>query len=137
MGLGEGTTCTYENNPLPFPSKPLFCSAGCPTASNAPTPPSVPPGAQWGNSRCPSPPKQLPSPHTPARLHPPKWGSHPWKRHLLHQHPEVLNCPPPAEAFVTRPKPWGAVRLCSISPAYRFSSNLWGLTIPQIRPLQV
>lgn len=77
----------------------------------------------------------------PARLRPQSsstGGPHPWKWCLLHQHPEVLNCPPPAEAFIIHPKPWGAVGLYSISPAYKgFSADVQGLTIPQIPPLQV
>lgn len=46
MGLGERNTCTYENSPLPFPSKPLFHSVGWSTAPTA----LVPTGAMQENS---------------------------------------------------------------------------------------
>lgn len=75
-------------------------------------------------SRPPPPPPQ-------ARLCPQSGsagGLHPWKWHLLHQHPEVLNCPPPAEAFIIRSKPQGTVGPHNISPAYKgFRANLQGL----------
>lgn len=78
---------------------------------------------------------------SPSQASPPKWqhwGTHPWKECLLHQNPEVLNCAPPAKAFIIHPKPWGVVGLYSISPAYKGSSaDFRGLTVPQIPPLQV
>lgn len=46
MGLGEGDTCTYENNPLLFHSKPLFHFVGWSTAPTA----LVPTGAMKENS---------------------------------------------------------------------------------------
>lgn len=79
----------------------------------------------------PSLPEQAPPPPPQARLCPQSGsagGLHPWKWHLLHQHPEVLNCPPPAEAFIIRSKPRGTVGPHNISPAYKgFRANLQGL----------
>lgn len=46
MGLGEGNTCTYENNPLASPSKPLFHSVSWSTAPTA----LVPSGAMQETS---------------------------------------------------------------------------------------